>query len=237
MSWGGLNPALTAWRTAVMRRFPDKDTASDGARADKAHGSTSQHQPDADGTVDGYDMDVNLLRGTPESGSPWERRLIEAMKLDFKEDPHNRGQLWIHQRKIANRSFGPWSQRDYTGANAHDKHVHWESRQAREDDGRLWPMPHTDMLLEEMNDMKIEDLESERGQRALAKAVLEAPVGRSGQTVGVILQRSIDDEQVVTDRLEQLEQMIRDMQIAFVNLTNRLPAPPAPPQPGDGGTV
>ncbi len=150
MSWGGLNNALTAWRNAVMARFPSKDTASDGARADAAHGSNSQHQEDSDGTVDAYDMDVNLLRGDVSSGTPEERRLIEAMKLDFEQDPHGRSRLWIHQREIANRDIGPWSERGYSGANPHDKHVHWESLQAREDDGRTWPMPNTDRVLREM---------------------------------------------------------------------------------------
>jgi len=150
MSWGGLNNALTAWRNAVMARFPDKDASSDGARADAAHGSNSQHQADSDGTVDAYDMDVNLLRGTPASGTADERRLIEAMKLDFEQDPHGRPRLWIHQREIANEGIGPWSERHYTGSNPHDKHVHWECIQAREDDGRTWPMPHTDRVLREM---------------------------------------------------------------------------------------
>jgi hypothetical protein len=150
MSWGGLNNALTAWRNAVMARFPDKDTASDGARADAAHGSTSQHQEDADSTVDAYDMDVNLFDAAPESGSLAERRLIEAMKIDFEQDPHGRGHLWIHQREISSREIGPWSERNYSGSNPHDKHVHWESRQSREDDGRTWPMPHTDAVLRDL---------------------------------------------------------------------------------------
>jgi hypothetical protein len=150
MSWGGLNNALTAWRNAIMARFPDKDASSDGARADQAHGSNSQHQADSDGTVDAYDMDVNLLDSGAETGSPTERRLVEAMKLDFEQDPHDRPRLWIHQREIANEGIGPWSERGYTGFNPHDKHVHWECLQAREDDGREWPMPHTDRLLREL---------------------------------------------------------------------------------------
>jgi hypothetical protein len=149
MSWGGLNNALTAWRNAVMRRFPNKDTESDGARADAVHGSTSQHQEDEDGTTDAYDMDVNVLDSGQQKGSVTERALIEAMKLDFEQDPHGRSLLWIHQREIANATIGAWREREYGGA-AHDRHVHWESRQAREDDGREWPMPHTDRLLREL---------------------------------------------------------------------------------------
>lgn len=157
MSWGGLNNALTAWRNAVMARFPNKDTASDGARADAEHGSTSEHQEDPDGTTDAYDMDVNLFHGSPETGSPDERRLVETLKRDFMADPHDRAQLWIHDREIANRDVGGWVERVYTGA-PHDKHVHWQSRQAREDDGRTWPMPHTDALLREMTEAQEMDM-------------------------------------------------------------------------------
>jgi hypothetical protein len=168
MVWGGLNPALTAWRTAVMRRFPDKDARSDGGRADAAHGSTSQHQEDSDGTVDAYDMDVNLLKGSPGSGTPEERRLIEAMKLDFEQDPHGRSKLWIHNREIASRVIGDWRERPYTGASPHTEHVHWEARQEREDDGRTWPMPHTDALLREKEeDMAFTDTDGD----ALVKKV------------------------------------------------------------------
>lgn len=171
MSWGGLNRALTAWRTAVMKRFPDKDTASDGARADAAHGSTSQHQADADSTVDAYDMDVNVLAGSPPaSGTRDERRLVETMKLDFEQDPHARGQLWIHQREIANRDRDNWREREYDGPNPHDKHVHWESRQSHEDDGREWPMPHTDALLRELNGDDVDPAD----RKAIAKEVVEA---------------------------------------------------------------
>lgn len=150
MSWGGLNPALTAWRNAYNRRLPGRGTASDGGYADPAHGSTSQHQPDGDGTVDANDMDVNVLGSGTPTGTPAERRVIEAMKLDFERDPRGRGQLWIHDREIANRDRSNWLEREYTGESPHDKHVHWESRQSHEDDGSEWPMPHTDALLREL---------------------------------------------------------------------------------------
>ncbi len=150
MTWGGLNPALTAWRTAVMRRFPGKDTASDGGRADNVHGATSQHQADADGTVDAYDCDDDLRHPLASAGSSNERRLQQAMKEDFEQDPHDRGQLWIHNRLIANRDVGDWRQRTYTGSNPHDKHIHFETRQSRESIAREWPMPRTDAVIAEL---------------------------------------------------------------------------------------
>lgn len=148
MTWGGLNPALTSWRNGINDRFPDRDTTTDGARADKLHGSTSQHQADKDGTVDAFDNDVNYLRSNTATGSPAERRIVEALKLDFEAD--GRGQLWIHDREIANRDIGHWRERDYEGDSPHDHHVHWQSRQATERDGSPWAFRHTDALLREM---------------------------------------------------------------------------------------
>jgi hypothetical protein len=151
MSWGGLNNALTAWRNAYTLRLPGRGTASDGARADALHGSKSQHQEDSDGTVDANDMDVNVRGSSVETGTATELRIIEAMKLDFEQDPHERGQLWIHNGEIANKDRDDWAERDYSGTtNPHRKHVHWESDQAHEDNGRTWPMPNTDRVLREL---------------------------------------------------------------------------------------
>jgi hypothetical protein len=149
MAWGGLNPALTAWRNAINARFPHRGTGSDGGYADKLHGSTSQHQPDSDGSVDAFDMDVNLFGSGTEAGTAAERQMIEALKLDFEAD--RRSYLWIHQREISNEEIRDWAERQYDGANAHDKHVHWQSEEAYEKDGSAWPMPHTDALLRELN--------------------------------------------------------------------------------------
>lgn len=220
MSWGGLNPALTAWRTAVMARFPDKDTTSDGARADAAHGQRSQHQADADGTVDAYDMDVNVLRSGRPAGSVTEMRIVRAMKLDFEQDPHGRGQLWIHDGFIANADISWWLRRPYTGANPHDKHVHWESRQGRERDGRVWPMPHTDALLRELrgDDMTPEELLAFDGVKPNPY-----PSGAGGEsiTVGTALRAAAVAEvqtrnlemllREVLDRLDAVETAVRNM--------------------------
>jgi hypothetical protein len=149
MTWGGLNPALTAWRNAINTRFPGRDIRTDGGYADKVHGSTSQHQPDADGTVDAFDMDVNLQRSSTSIGTTEERRLIEAMKLDFERD--RRAYLWIHNREIANQDIGDWRERAYAGDSPHTEHVHWQSEQAYEKDGSAWSMPNTDALLRELN--------------------------------------------------------------------------------------
>jgi hypothetical protein len=172
MSWGGLNPALTSWRTGILDRFPRRGRQSDGGYADKVHGSRSEHQPDLDGTVDAYDSDVNYLGSTVASGNAMERRICEALKADFENDPHGRGQLWIHQRKIANASIGDWRERPYTNGSPHDLHIHFQSRQSRERDGRPWPMPRTDALLRELeeDDMALDADDKKWIQQQLADA-------------------------------------------------------------------
>lgn len=218
MSWGGLNKALTAWRNAINLRFPSRGTGSDGGYADAVHGSTSQHQPDSDGTVDAFDMDANLLASGIEAGSPLERRLIETLKLDFERDP--RSQLWIHQREIANADVDDWREREYTGESPHDKHAHWQSRQSREDDGSPWLMPHTDALLRELSE-KADEMDVSEFRTALRaefkngmpvrESVEQASVSyaggplEEGVSLGHVFQEILENSRAAGERLTAIE--------------------------------
>ncbi len=157
MTWGGLNPALTAWRNGINKLLPGRSTTSDGGYADDAHGGTSQHQPDSDGTVDAFDMDNNLLNSGDPNGTDDERAILEALKLDFEAD--SRAHLWISHRKIAQHDNQNWKEITYSGSSPHDEHTHWESHSQNESDGRAWKFPHTEALLREMNgdEMQLSD--------------------------------------------------------------------------------
>jgi len=170
MSWGGLNPALTAWRNGINALFPGRGTASDGGYADAAHGSNSQHQPDADGTVDAFDQDVNLLASGDPDGDSREDKLIEALKKDFEAD--RRAYLWIHQREIAEKKHG-WSENHYSGENPHDKHVHWQSDPAYESDGSAWKFTHTEQVLE--------DNMTPEGAKMIADAIMASKIDVNGE--------------------------------------------------------
>lgn len=130
MAWH-LNPFLTSFRAAVDRNFPKRGKGSDGTIGDLAHKlRASEHNEDPDGSVDAWDMDVNLLGSTVPTGTVAEQRAVYALLDEFSKTAG--AQLWIYRGQIANRDVDNWKRRPYTGANKHDKHTHLQSRPTRE---------------------------------------------------------------------------------------------------------
>lgn len=137
MNWY-LNGALTRFRNAVNAAYPTRDTRSDGTIGDPAHqATTSDHNPDPDGSVDAWDMDNNL--GTTNDAAE-----IERLITVFQNHPSSR--YWIYNRVIASRSNG-WKREPYTGVSPHTEHVHWNTREAYEESNTPWIIgKDTDML-------------------------------------------------------------------------------------------
>ncbi len=132
MAWY-LNRALTGFRTAVNAAYPARDKASDGTIGDEAHQSgSSDHNPDGDGSVDAWDMDVNLRSGNDAA-------TIAALKDIFEAHPSSK--YWIHNDTICFREEG-WRPRSYAYAgpnrNKHTQHVHWNTRESYEDSTAPW---------------------------------------------------------------------------------------------------
>lgn len=142
MAWY-LNTALTTFRKEVDAAYPGRDKGSDGTIGDEAHqGTSSDHNPDSDGSVDAWDMDVEVNgKGAAYAAD------VEHLKSVF--EAHPAAQYWIHDRVIANRDYG-WDRRPYSGSNPHDKHVHWNSRSSHEDSTQPWgveqPMTRDEFL-------------------------------------------------------------------------------------------
>ncbi|WP_327029701.1 hypothetical protein OG989_04045 [Micromonospora sp. NBC_01740] len=140
MAWY-LNRALTGFRAAVNAAYPNRDKASDGTIGDAAHkAGTSDHNEDPDGSVDAWDMDVDLRSDNDAAA-------IERLKKVFQAHPAAR--YWIHDGQIAHRSTG-WRRERYTGSNRHDKHVHWNSNEATEDSTVPWVIEGDDMTRDEV---------------------------------------------------------------------------------------
>jgi hypothetical protein len=148
MAWY-LNRALTNFRTAVNSAYPARDKASDGTIGDEAHQSgSSDHNPDGDGSVDAWDMDVNLRSGNDPAA-------IARLKQVFQAHPSSR--YWIHNDQIARRDYG-WRRESYAYAgpnrNRHTQHVHWNTRESYEDSTAPWNL-EDDMTPEQ--DKKLDD--------------------------------------------------------------------------------
>lgn len=130
MAWY-LNTALTNFRNAVNAAYPNRDKTSDGTVGDESHQQgISDHNPDPDGSVDAWDMDVDLR--VPNVAAE-----LEHLKAVFQA--HESSKYWIHNRQIASRDWG-WTRKPYEGPNPHDKHVHWNTRTSHENSTDPWSL-------------------------------------------------------------------------------------------------
>jgi hypothetical protein len=141
-----LNPALSQFRAEVNAEYPGRDKGSDGTIGNEAHQVTnSDHNPDVDGSIDAWDMDV-------EVNGPGRPFLDDVERLKKVFQAHPSSGYWIHNDQIASRD-GSWVRRSYAYAgpnrNRHDKHVHWNTRPAFENSTVPWeidkPMTITEL--------------------------------------------------------------------------------------------
>lgn len=123
MAWF-LNPALTRFRAEVNGLWPNRDKKSDGTIGDLAHqGTNSDHNPDPDGSVDAWDMDVD--------GVDVQKVIAAALR-------HESIQYVIYNRRITSRTWGLGTWRPYDGASPHTEHVHFNTRPSHENSTKPW---------------------------------------------------------------------------------------------------
>lgn len=115
--------ALTNMRNEVDYVWPKRDRTSDGTIGDAAHASgSSDHNPDPDGSVDAWDMDVDG---------------VDVWRVIDQFEKHESAEYWIYNRQIAFKSEG-WRRKNYTGSNDHTKHVHFNVSEAKQDSNKPW---------------------------------------------------------------------------------------------------
>lgn len=155
MDWY-LNRALTNFRTEVNARWPDRDKASDGTLGDTAHQAThSDHNPDSDGSVDAWDMDVELNG----PGKPYTEDLWRVINAALK---HESIQYVIYNRRITSRTWGLGVWRAYDGPSPHDHHVHFNTRSAYEGSNKPWFTGEDEMTQTEFDNLFLGALRNEK---------------------------------------------------------------------------
>lgn len=218
MAWGSLNPSLTAFRNAINKRFPNRSMKSDGGVADKNHSSTSKHQLDENGWANAFDCDNNFLNSSDSHGSPEEDKILEAIKLDFEQDPHKRAHLWISHREIAQHNSGNWKENYYGGDSAHDEHTHFETCSDKKNDSREWPMPHLDEILGDNMGMELTDKYKPSPD---ACAALDKPEGYE------VTVKSGFDHMLICggrslDKLDEMKKRLADMETANASMAAKI---------------
>jgi hypothetical protein len=131
--------AGTTLRNQINRRWPNRDTASDGWIGDAAHcPGTSDHCPDpATGVVRAIDVDRDLARG---DRTAMERLVGQLRRYCKDRKDHGRVAYIIFDGAIASRTHG-WTWRPYNGANPHDKHCHVSFTEGGDHRGGMFGLP------------------------------------------------------------------------------------------------
>jgi hypothetical protein len=121
--------SLEQLRAQVNHLCPRRSTKSDGTIGDPAHAATkSDHNPNADGVVTAIDITHDPTGGFSAG--------LLAETLRRNQDPRIKYVIW--NKRIFSSMVEPWRWRPYSGANAHDKHVHVSVIGADMDSIREW---------------------------------------------------------------------------------------------------
>lgn len=128
MVWRNCVASITLARE-INERWPKRDKASDGTIGDAAHASrNSDHNPwvkdqNGVGVVRARDIDEDLDGDPKDSGADAKALFDRLLSLGKVGDARLKDGYLIYEGKIYSRKNN-WSPRDYSGLNAHKKHIH-----------------------------------------------------------------------------------------------------------------
>lgn len=132
-----LAPCLVELMKETDRLFPERSTASDGSVSSAAHrlqNPNSDHDPDG-GFVRAVDITDDDAHGCDV------QRLVDHLvrtKDSRVKYLIHKGAIW---KAYPNRGLPAWVRQPYTGANAHDHHLHVSIRDGQERTrGAWWPV-------------------------------------------------------------------------------------------------
>lgn len=139
-----LSAAGVALRGQIDKRWPGRDTASDGWIGDASHAATvSDHNPcwscsgDSYGVVRAIDVDRDLSRKDPGAMDRLASQLRRCAKDRRDKD---RVAYIIFDGTIASSTQG-WKWRPYSGTNPHDHHMHVSFTPRGDHRGGGFPLP------------------------------------------------------------------------------------------------
>jgi hypothetical protein len=114
-----LAKSLEQLRTEINAAFPGRNKASDGSVGDTSHSArTSDHNPNDAGVVCAIDVTHD-----PASGCTGDRLAAALIK---SRDPRIKYLIWNKRmcRAYPHQGSPAWTWNPYTGANAHQHHIH-----------------------------------------------------------------------------------------------------------------
>jgi hypothetical protein len=207
-----LTRGLQTVRAEFNDVFPQRLRTSDGSIGNLAHqGAASGHNPDRTGNAEyrdgdgknevrAIDVDKDLI---PGSRIDWMERSIQYLVLRGRAGHWLPFRYFIYKRRIWRETTG-WKTEAYTGSNAHDEHAHFSGGRSQKADEWTGSLGLASVTGEDDMDSKelIAALRSKDGRDALGDALTGAPVGNSGETVGVAIQRSRVTDQLLPQILK-----------------------------------
>jgi hypothetical protein len=129
--------AAVTLKKQLNKRFPKRDTASDGWLPDAAHQARmSDHNPDADGWVHALDIDHNF--GKPGDAQKFANQLITYARTN--QLGSTRLKYVCYNKMIASGTYESafWTWRPNPN---HETHIHVSFTTSAQTDGRPFPLP------------------------------------------------------------------------------------------------